>query len=233
MRNFHPWPIFPHNLDSKTARSLSLLFVLQEFLASCQLLEWLQNTIPEKVNDAHLIFNRFFLVSLDNPFSRKGGSLDKLCFYSEILLQASNIEDETILVLLEAMRHSIMKIKSKLVFLGNKASVQDEIWPIFRDVYNELHDKLGAFFTALSVFLQESKTDENILLYLIEHREQFNLYLGARTIENLLSRLFPAGPHELRAAIRQGYTQRGFATFYAQQESLLNALEWGNACMKH
>jgi hypothetical protein len=225
MRSLHPWPAFPPDLDPPAARSLSLLFVLQEFLSSCQLLERLENTAPEELNEVSSYLDQFLLSTLDNPFSQKGGALDKLCFYCEILLQASKITDEMILTVLEEMRNAIMKVRSKLIFWKKQVPSMNEIHLEFTDLYGKLRSNLTSFFSSLSDFLKESRTDENVLLYLIEHRKEFNLCLGAKTIEQLLSDFFPAGCHELRAAICEGYTRRGFSRFYAEQESLLDAFE--------
>jgi hypothetical protein len=227
MRSLHPWPTFPRDLEPPAARSLSLLFVLQEFLSSCQLVERLENAAPqEEPEDVSSRLNLFLLSSLDNPFAQKGGALDKLCFYCEILLQGSKVGDEAVLVVLEEMRNAVMKIRSKLIFWKKKAPSREEIIEEFRELYGQLKKKLASFFSSLLPFLKESRTDENVLLYLVEHREEFNLYLGENTIENLLSSFFPSGPHELRAMICEGYTRRGFSAFYAEQEPMLDALEW-------
>jgi hypothetical protein len=226
MRSLHPWPTFPRDLDPPAARSLLLLFVLQEFLSSCQLAERLESAAPEELNTVSLHLDKFLLSSLDNPFAQRGGVLDKLCFYSEILLQGSKVGDETILMILEEMRNSIMKIRSKLIFWKKKVPPRGEIDAAFTELYNQLHRKLVAFFSSLFPFLKESRTDENVLLYLVEHRKEFNLFLGSKTIENMLNGFFPSGPHEMRATICEGYTRRGFGAFYAQQEPMLDALEW-------
>jgi len=231
MRSLHPWPTFPRDLDPPAARSLALLFVLQEFVSSCRFVKQLENTIPEELNGISSQLDRFLLFSLDNPFAQRGGCLDKLCFYCEILLQASKVGDETILVVLEEMRNAIMKVRSKLFFWKKVVPSHSEIALEFSELHQKLRGQLASFFVSLHAFLKESRTDENVLLYLVEHRKEFNLYLGHKTIENLLNSFFPSGSHELRATICEGYTRRGFGTFYAQQEPILDALEWEtNGC---
>lgn len=226
MRSFHPWPIFPHDLDPPAAKSLALLFILQELLSSLQLLDQAENHIPTDLSDIYNQLEKFLLFSLDNPFTKNGGGLDKLCFYCESLLQASKISDDALLLILEEMRNSILNVKSRLVTWKKKLPSKEELQPNLAALYGELHKKFRAFFSSLSLFLHESRTNENILIYILEHRVQFNSYLGPRTIENLLCRLFPSGPCELRAAICEGYTRRGFTDFYAKQEPLLDAIEW-------
>src|SRR3990167_5451505 len=226
MRSIHPFATFPSSLDLTSERSLSLLFVLQELLFSLQLLQRLEKQTPETVADISPHLNKFLLSSLTAPLGQQGGALDKLCFYSEILLQASKVGDETLLLILEEMRNAIMKLRSKLLFWKKKVPVHQEIGFECKDLHRQLLSKLLSFFNALRSFLKESRTDENVLLYLIEHRGHFNRHLGVQTIETLLQHFFPAGPEELRATICEGYTRRGFAAFYAKQEPLLDALEW-------
>lgn len=226
MRSFHPWHIFPHDLEAPAAKSLALLFILQECLASLQLLERSKNNIPTEFPDASRQLEQFLLFTVDNPFAQNGGVLDKLCFYCESLLQASKIGDDALLLILEEMRNLILNIKSRLVAWKKKLLSQEEARLNLVAFYDELDKKFRAFFSALSVFLKESRTNENILLYILEHKDKFNCYLGPRTIENLLCRLFPSGPCELRAAICEGYTRRGFSEFYAMQEPLIDAIEW-------
>lgn len=226
MHNLRTWPIFPRDLDPPAERSLALQFVLQEFLSSCRFLDRLENATPEALHEISYHLDQFLLSSLNNPFAQKGGALNKLCFYCEILLQASKIGDGTILIDLEEIQYAIMKTRSKMILWKKQAPGLEELSIAFTELCNQLRKKFVSFFSSLATFLKEARTDENILLYLVEHRKEFNLYLNPKTIENLLSSFFPAGYHELRATICEGYTRRGFSEFYAKQEPLLDALEW-------
>lgn len=235
MRSLHPWPIFPPNLELPAARSLAILFILEELIASLKLVNHLQTVTPEQLRGANLQqelamisveLEKFLLFSLDNPFTQKGGVLDKLCFYSEILIQASRADLEALPMILEEMRNAILKLKSKLLLWKKALHPLDQILLHLLDLYTELQMKFSSFFSALIPYLQESRTDENVLLYLIENKDIFNQYLAPRTIENLLARFFPTGFDELRAAICEGFTRRGFADFFAEKEPLINAIEW-------
>src|SRR3990167_10804310 len=118
MRSLNPWPIFPSDLDPPVARSLSLQFILQELIDSFEHLTILQNNPhpPQELSAIAHQLEKFLLFSLENPFAQKGGFLDKLCFYCEILIQASNVGDQDIPIFLEEMRNSVLKIKSKMFF---------------------------------------------------------------------------------------------------------------------
>ena len=124
------------------------------------------------------------------------GDVDKLCFYSEILLQASHIDGNEIRMSLEEMKKN-----------GSRG-----------------------FFTALIPFLHEARRDENVLTYLIEHKDALNSLLGNREIERLLQSFFPAGHAALRAAIYEGYAKRGFTSFFDSIEQIIDAIEWETPC---
>lgn len=203
-----------------------MLFILQEFLFSHELLQQSEKLSPKEYAEISAKLEQLLRFSLDRPSDQRGGTLDKLCYYCEILLQASKVGDEKILIILEEMRNEILEIKSKFLPWKKKLLLREEMISSVTTLFFELRQKLSSFFSTLNPFFEESRADENILFYLIEHREKFNRFLGARTIENLLNKLFPNGLCELHALLREGYTRRGFALFFAEQEPLLNAIEW-------
>jgi hypothetical protein len=238
MRSLHPWPIFPVNLDPPVARSLSIQFILQELLSYFERIAELQKVTPSLLVGANRTMEialisdeieKLLLFSLENSFSQKGGVLDKLCFYCEILVKASNICDQKILMLLEEMMNTILQTRSKMIGWKKIPTLHpiDEILSFLLDFYDDLQQKIRCFFKAFSPFLQEARSDENVLIFLIENLAKFNAFLGPRCIEDLLNRFFPAGHAQLRAVICEGYTRRGFASFFAKAEPLIDALEWG------
>lgn len=198
---------FPLNLDPPAARSLSLLFILQEFLSFCKVT---QQTSPKE--------SQLLQTVVAHPFAKKENILHRLYFYCEILIESSQTREVTILDIIDEMRGKIDNIRLKW---KNQLPNQEE----FATLLHELRFKLASFFSSLYPFLQQSRTNENILLYLIEHRQEFNLHLGPNTILNLLGKFFPAGLFELRATICEGYTRRGFNSFYQKLEILLDHLE--------
>ena len=237
MRSLHPWPIFPINLEPPAARSLCIQFILQELITAFERLASLQISTPEQLVGVDIRqeltaisqeLEKFLLFSLENPFTQKGGVLDKLCFYCEILLQASNVSDPEIFVLLEEMKNSILRMRSKLIVWKKMTSLHplDQILSQLLELYSELRCKLSRFFTVLSLFIQEARSDENVLIFLIENRLKLNGHLGNRTIEDLLQRFFPAGHAQLRAVICEGYTRRGFNSYFAQAEPMIDEIEW-------
>ena len=245
MRSLHPWPFFPANLDPPAARSLSLQFILQELVSAFDLVRRLQNETPEHLSGYFQDFDlaaelssisqkieKFLLFSLENPFAQKGGVLDKLCFYCEILLQASNIADQELTMILEEMRNAILRIKSRLTSwkkMPEKYPVEQVLAHLMA-LYSDLHQNFCQFFLALCPFLEEARSDENVLIYLIEQRFRLNQHLGLRTVEEFLQRLFPNGHEQLRSTICDGYSRRGFASFFAKAQPLIDALEWEAPC---
>lgn len=237
MRSLHPWPIFPPNLEPPAARSLSLLFILQELLSSFDLIQKLYQITPQQLQGASLAeqisneLEKFLLFSLENPFAQKGGTLDKLCFYCGILLQASKVNQDKLPMVLEEARTIVLRLKKKLHASKKASSPLPQILGSLFDTYAELKEKFRNLFSALIVYLLEARSDENVLLSLVEKRERLNQSLGPRFIEEMLRGFFPMGVAQLRAAICEGYTRRGFAAFFTEQEPLIDQLEWETACL--
>ncbi|HSX11802.1 MAG TPA: hypothetical protein VLF94_08820 [Chlamydiales bacterium] len=235
MRSLHPWPIFPSNLDPPVARSLSIQFILQGLSDSFELLQYLELHVPRQLLGIHLKeeldiiskeLQKLLLFSLENPFSQKGSALDKLCFYCDILLQASHVEESEIPMILEELKAPVLKVKLHLTTWKKSPAPLAQMQSELRELFSVLHGKLRRFFAAFSPYLREARSDENVLIYLIENKDNLNSYLGERCIEDMLQRFFPAGHAQLRAAIIEGYTRRGFSTFLSKVEPLIDAIEW-------
>jgi hypothetical protein len=236
MRSLHPWLIFPTNLSHPLARSLSLQFILDGTICSFELLLHLENFTWENLKgmqiktEIHCLtkeLSKLLLFSLENPLSQKPSLLDKLSYYSEILLQTAEVSAVEIPNLLEEMRNLILNQKLKMHVWKKRSIIPlTEVRNCYLTLYEGLREKFHQFFQALIPYIREARFDENVLSFLIEQKEKFNHYLGERTIENLLLSLFPNGRDELRAVVCEGYIHRGFDSFFARIEPLIEALEW-------
>jgi len=173
---------------------------------------------------------KFLLFSLENPFMQKSSTLDKLCFYSEILLQASHIRDNEVLVILEKMRNDILKVRSKMISWKKMSVTFEEVRTEFLELFANIYYQLRQFFHAFSPFLKEARFDENVLIYLVENKAKLNSNLGEKWVDDLLKSFFPAGHGQLRTAIFEGFTRRGFTTFLSSIEPLIDAIEWETPC---
>lgn len=232
MRSFTPWPFFPPALEPPAARSLSLLFILKEWVACFLVVEQLKNKTNPPIDGTSILKNleKLLSFSIDNPLAQQGGLLDKLCFYSDILIQASKIADVELANLVEEMEQSIFRLRTKLVQGKKIPLTQSQVIIALDSLYAFLEKKLLGFFSALTPYLQEARTDENVLIHLIEQKETLNHFLGPRAIEELLRRFFPTGQPHLRAVICEGFTRRGFASFFAEKETIIEELEWEVPC---
>ncbi len=234
MRSLNPWPTFPANLDLPIARALSLQFVLQTLIDAFDQVSTSKTNLLKSSSLQILKISKdlekLLLFSLENPFSQKGSLLDKLCFYSEILIQAFHRDDEKLLPILDDMRKSILLIKSKMAVWEKMPS--PEIRKALLKLYNSLHQNLCLFFDSLFPFLKETCFDENVLVQLIENKDKLNFHLGEHSIERLLQNCFPLGHSQLRATIHEGYIKRGFTAFLEKIEPLIDAIEWDTPC-KH
>ena len=170
---------------------------------------------------------KFLLFTMDNPFSQKGGTLDKLCFYCDVLCNASKVESQqSVQLLLEQMRSAVLSTRAKILSWKRKIPEVSSILAEIELLCTELNLRLREFFLALFPYFEEARSDENILFYLIEHRGQINKVMSLPIVENILSRLYPSGPTHLRAILYEGYTRRGFGDFYAEHESLIDSIQW-------
>lgn len=88
-----------------------------------------------------------------------------------------------------------------------------------------LPEEIHSFFYALLPFLFQSRTDENILIKLLELKDALNEKLGPNTIEKLLESFSPAGFTHVKTIVSEGLTRRGFTSFLAEKEHLFDTIE--------
>ncbi|MBI3508292.1 MAG: hypothetical protein HY069_01465 [Chlamydiia bacterium] len=210
--------------------------MLKEFQEANQLLATFPDFITNTLRGAHLsdemtevlsFVDKFYLLSVASRWVRKRGLFDLLCFYCEILLQASGAANELTPMVMEETRRLILGFRSKMVAWKRTPALHplDAIFAYCLEIYEELTDKMRQLFQSLTPNFIESRTDENVLIHLIENRKKLNAYLGEGTIEHLLKALSPNGFSLLRTAICEGFTRRGFSAFYEEKEPLLDILE--------
>lgn len=182
-----------------------LLFIFQEIIGLSEFLERAKKDPPSSAELSPKAFS----------------SLDKLCFYCDLLLQASKIPEGAVVAMIEDIHCSVLQLKTRLTLLKK---------PLEAKFLKTLQQKLAALFSALLPHLQEVKMDENVLIYLIEQKKKWNALLGNQAIEQLLNRFFPEGRSQLRSLLSEGFTRRGFASFFAEKEPLLDAIQWDSSC---
>lgn len=244
MHSLKPWLFFPSNLEPAVVRSLAIQFILQALIDGFYSIRDLQMTTPLQLQGANLKeeilcickgLEKISLTSSENPFLQKGGVVDKLFFYLEILLDASKVHETTLIATLEKIKKEILNTRLKI---NGWSKMKDgtflpEMFQHLMHLYKDLYEKLVTFFKNFSPFLKEARSDENVLVYLIENQEKLNSYLGDETIENLLQSFFPAGHDQLRAAIHEGYTRRGFTNFLVSIEPLIEKIQWEPLSLTH
>lgn len=236
MRSLYPWPLFPPDLEPPAARSLSLQLALQEWICSYDLIEALEKKPPRIIPPEQFLqeletlskeLQKLLLFSIESPFSQKPGTLDKLCFYSDELLQASHIIDrEPIGHLLNHMRDALLNFRTRLSSWRRKIPSSSVLSYDIEQLCRILSQRLTEFYEALYPFFEEARSDENVLFYLIEQKDSLNRHLHPKKVEHLLARLYPSGPTHLRAILCEGYTRRGFSAFYARHEALIDSIDW-------
>lgn len=242
MRSLYPWPLFPINADPRASRSLCLQFIIQEWISSFAPIEALEkkegklHTLAEDVQ-------KLMLFSMDCPFSKKPGTLDKICFYLQELLAGSKIPRLALFdnpeKWLDRMQDVLLGVRSQLMAWKQSLPSFDHVLDFVQDLCGKLRSCLFAFFHTLIPFFEEAKSDENVLFFLIEHKREINSILQSSTqeirfhsLEQLFRHLYPAGPTHLRTTLCDGYTRRGFAEFYVQHKTVIESVEWlAEECM--
>jgi len=222
-----PWIQFPRHLNPPTIRSLSLLFILQEFserIEQVQRLEELQGKSPALLGgnfrEEALELISFF--SLNKTYPSASIFPNKLCFYCDILLQASRIGDSPLLDELNRMSMFILETRS---------SLYPEMEGLNASFFQEFRGKISSIFSLLLPFLYEARSDENVLVKLLELRNVLECALGLGTIESVLRSFFPGGHAHLRTLIFEGLTRRSFTHFLSEKEPLIDAIEWESVCL--
>ncbi len=215
-------------LDPPTARSLSLLFILQETLDFFSLLNHSKEHCQKSISSLLLPeeLEEYLHLTIEDPSPKQEASLNKLSFYIDILLQASKLEGVCLLQKLEEIRHFVSKVKSHFFIAKRQSSPRKDLFETIHQALFSLHQTFQDLFSSLIPFLKEARTDENILLYLLEERNAFNQHLGIRMIEHLFQDFFPTGKAHLYAVIYEGFTRRGFSAFLHTKEYLIEEFQW-------
>ncbi len=191
MSSFNPSPLFPSNLETPMARSLTLQLILETLKG---------------------------FAALKNPSEFP---FDKLQFHSEVLAKGAPANGAALICALEEIRKVLFSFKIRSILSEKIAKGEAP-----QLLASQLQECLKDYFQKLTPLLRESRSDENLLVYLIENRDTFNEFLGEKCIQELLQSFFPTGHDQLRAVIYEGYNRRGFDSFFASVEPLINEICW-------
>lgn len=178
--------MFPLDSQGFSSRPLAMQFLLQEWIKTSESVKKLQGKLLHK-------------------------SIERLCFYSEILLQASEGSGSKINQVLLELEEAVFKAKSSGIYL-------------------QVTEKLQLFFRELFPIFLFSRLDENVLAFLVEHKDRLSAFLGYREMEDLFTSLFPHGPLDLKKTIFDGFTARGFTGVALALMPAIDAIEWEAPC---
>lgn len=219
LANTHPWIELPAHLSPLNVRSLSLLFILQECVDRLEHLKILESMPKEE------LFSEIQTFITPDKKQESSQFPDKLCFYCEILLQASKVSQHSLDLRTDAMKRFMLELKLKIL---NSKSANQESFPI-EDFCLDMKSLFRSFFFSLNPFFVEAKSDENILLKLIEHKDVFN-FLEPRLVEKMLLSFFPSNIAQLKAIICEGLTKRGFSFVFEESEKFIDEIQWKELC---
>ena len=207
------------NLDKGAAKGLCLEFILHEYAKALQIAVRLDSA---SASDVLSDLEKLFADSMNTSVLQQPGTLDKLCFYCEALVQTSKTGEN----LLDAIDDLRTAVSFPRVYL-TRALRSIPNGPAYNaDNFRALYRQLQAFFSQLLPIFEECSDSESALFSLLEQREILNRHLGEKTVENLLQKLFPEGPHVFRQALSNGFSKRGFCDFCQRHEALFEGLTW-------
>jgi hypothetical protein len=204
MQRASPWLPFHSEFDPPSAQGMNLLFALDAWVQTAETFQSLKkelSTFPS-------------LFTTGGPILKKT-PLEKWLFYSHLFLQSPLLTDA-------APFESLLNTLEQSAKLIDRKLPQDKIPSLFQ----LFESSLKSLFDLFLPFLEEAKSNENILLYLIEHRAFLNDLLGPGKIETVFQQLYPAGPAHLHAIVFEGYTQRGFGPFCSKHEAEIRSVDW-------
>lgn len=185
-------------LEPSTARGLCLQFILHEYVKALEMAARL-TSCPDCEK----------LVS----------GLDRLCIYCEALIEISK-KGEELLNELDELR--MRAAQEQTSFLRRARSIGSNLSPSRSD----FHKQLSLFFPLLIPHIEAAAACETALFSLLELRGALNAHLGMGTVEHLLQTLFPHGPLQMRQAISDGFSKRGFVDFCEQHHELFEEIVW-------
>ncbi|MDE3048150.1 MAG: hypothetical protein KGI83_07390, partial [Verrucomicrobiota bacterium] len=100
MQSLNPWPVFLSNLEPFLARSLSIQLILKALTDAFAFVKNLAASPPLKgehirkeVETIHHELEHLVLFSVENPIAQQGGLIDKIYFYSDVLIQISQVKE--------------------------------------------------------------------------------------------------------------------------------------------
>lgn len=144
---------------------------------------------------------------LDNAQDLSLDFLDKISYYAGVLVEASNKKKESFLQKeISSMRITVLQ------FLHEKKA----------EYLTFFYEQLRSFFNSLIPFFFQARTDENILIYLMEHKASLNRHLGPLTIDKMIQSFASSNPDYLKTIISEGLTRRGFTSFLEEKEEMLD-----------
>lgn len=226
----------PFGLSQEALKSHCLLFIFDEMIRSFTLIEQLKRSTFEKLQAPPLfkqLMDFYFEIEpfiLGNLKAKISSPLDKLLFYSDQLINATETKIDGVLPILEEMKAASFSLKAQFTKWKYESFSKEKVLKELFKFYCFTVEKFRSFFHMLFPAIEEMKENENLLMFLIEKKESFNQFIGDRSVERLLSSLFPGGIHDLKELIFQGYAKRGFSHIFEEQKHLIEKLEWDAAC---
>ncbi len=212
-------------------------FIMNEFISSFQEtkdIEQLYRTIESKLITHHtlddikdLLQQLFFSLSKltgttiddepQSPWSSDKGSLNKLRHFCHMLSSKSsthNAEVANFNVCVSKCYHSALQGREVILSLERPSpNVKKRILPNYPALYqflDKLIDNMHRSSRLLLHLISQFHDDENVVLFLIQHREEFEKIFKSKFITKIFGKMFQNGIKDAEKLLKERYTKRGF-----------------------
>lgn len=227
------------------SNSLLFQFILSDFLAAfldiqrldtlChrRLLPFVEKTYNEHnqelIQEIEKILER--LVGTKNDYIKRfsssitEGILTRFKMHCSLFSQQSDSDVKELL----AMQHYADKTWQTCMLavdaLGDAPNKCAQLFAYLEKASNALH-RLGKLIVRL---IQQFREDENVIFFVLRHKESFEKAFGKRFINKLFGRMYPKGLREVEHFLIKKYRDRSFDNIIPMISRLFNELEASNS----
>lgn len=149
------------------------------------------------------------------PWTAEKGSLNKLRHYCYLFVHRSKSEDKDIAnmnVCVSKAFHSALQCREVILSLQQE-SLENTSVPSYVTLYqllDRLIDNMRRVSRLILRILIQYRTDENVLYFLLRHREDFDRLYKTQFVIKILKKMYPRGIKEAGELLVEKYSRRGF-----------------------
>ncbi len=234
------------------SNSLLFQFILAEFLSSFKKVQEIENAYDQM--ESNLIKQRLrggansYLTQLLHAipaltgsqmvivseqsvsWAAEKGSLNKLRHYCYLFTNRSSAEDKDIInmnVCVSKAFHSSLQSREVILSLQREPQDSNRV-PNYVALYqllDRLIDNMRRVSRLILRIIMQYREDENVLYFLLRHREKFDALYKTEFVVKILKKMYPKGIKEAGSLILEKYAKRGFDNLLSSISTHMSKLE--------